>query len=218
MSMKENWDRWAESDPYYAVITHPSNRGGDNKVFWESGGHAASTAKMILSLVDLNISDMKIAELGVGVGRVGSQLNKMCSGYVGIDVSDKMMAVCSKHHPELKLQNVTEPFPNVDMFYSLITLQHCEHSEMNMLIDRMFKASKVAVMFQLPDIPYAGEMPHQDEPYMPMYGAPIVKVIEQAFTHGFSPSVILRDKSVGPNEDSYCYLFTRKNPLTYEQT
>ena len=215
--MKENWDRWAESDPYYAVITDPANKGGANDLFWQSGINVADRANYLASLCGLDMSCMTVAELGVGVGRVGAGLMNLCKEYTGIDVSSKMLDVCRHHHPNMKLQLVTEPFPEVDLFYSVITLQHCAPSEISILLDRMFRAAKKAVLFQLTDMPYDGVAPHQDDPYMPMYGAPIIKVIEDAVRHNFSTSLVIKDTAAGPDIDSYCYLFTRKNTLTCEQ-
>lgn len=216
MSMKENWDRWAESDPYYSVITDPANKGGATDLFWQSGIDVANHAKFLTELCGLDMSHMKIAELGVGVGRVGAGLMSLCKDYIGIDVSDKMLDVCRSHHPSMKLQLVTEPFPEVDLFYSVITLQHCDPSEICVLLDRMFRSSRKAVLFQLTDMPYEGMVPHQDDPYMPMYGTPIIKVIEDAVKHDFVPSLVIKDTAAGPDIDSYCYLFTRKNALTCE--
>lgn len=211
MSMKENWDTWAAESPYFAVVTDPKNRDGDNEQFWASGVECANNIQKELGCVGVNISQCSAAELGVGVGRVGSNVAKLCKEYTGIDVSPKMMEVCRKHHPDLRLQEVTCEFPQVDVFFSVITLQHCKRDEIRTLIKRMLKASRVATIFQLPDIPSTVKMGECDPPYMHMYGLPVGEVISLAQETGFKPYSIRKEYSAGPKYDSYTYVFMPEN-------
>lgn len=211
MSMRENWDTWASESPYFAVITNPEYKDGDNEQFWRSGFHCASGIEKELSYVGVKLSECSVAELGVGVGRVGSQVAKLCREYTGIDVSPKMMEVCRSHHPDLKLQEVTCEFPEVDVFFSVITLQHCKHDEIRTLIKRMLRASKVAAIFQLTDIPETVKMSECEPPYIHMYGLPICEVISIAADMGFKPYSIRKESSAGPKYDSYSYVFRPEN-------
>lgn len=213
MSMKENWDTWASESPYFAVITDPEYKNGVNDNFWRSGFHCAAGIEKELNNVGVKLSDCTVAELGVGVGRVGSHVSKLCKEYTGIDVSPKMMEVCKKHHPHLRLQEVTCDFPEVDVFYSIITLQHCKHEDIRVLIKRMLAASRRATIFQLPDIPSTVKMGECEPPYIHMYGLPVGEVISLAQETGFKPYSIRKEYSAGPKYDSYTYVFMPENRI-----
>ena len=108
---------------------------------------------------------------------------------------------------------MTCDFPEVDVFYSIITLQHCKHEDIRVLIRRMLAASRRATIFQLPDIPSTVKMGECEPPYMHMYGLPICEVVAIAGEMGFKPHLIRKESSAGPEYDSYSYVFRPENKV-----
>jgi ubiquinone/menaquinone biosynthesis C-methylase UbiE len=72
-------------------------------VWSEADPVAASTISFYKGIIH-NISG-PILELGVGTGRIAIELMKKGRNVIGIDISEKMMAVCKEKTKQLKLSN-----------------------------------------------------------------------------------------------------------------
>jgi SAM-dependent methyltransferase len=77
----------------------------------------------------------KILEIGCAAGRDGEELAKMGYGYVGTDVSKKLVQLAKKNHPDLDFRAVSIyelDFPQkFDGFWCVATLVHIPNKRIN---------------------------------------------------------------------------------------
>ena len=92
------WDRHAQRDPLWAILSEPSKEGGtwDAERFFQTG--AAEVASLFYQLDSHSIAMRCSAALdfGCGVGRLTQALGPHFDRVVGVDVSPKMVALARK--------------------------------------------------------------------------------------------------------------------------
>ncbi|HEX2768740.1 MAG TPA: methyltransferase domain-containing protein, partial [Geobacteraceae bacterium] len=226
--LEENWERFAQADPMWAILTDPAKKG--NK--WEPGEFFATGIKDIQGLfnylkgIDISPSLDSALDFGCGVGRITQALAMRFATATGIDIAPSMIREAKRNNRfdvncryMLNQRNDLEMFADgtFDFIYSVITLQHIRPLYIrNYLVEfmRVLKPNGILV-FQLPsrlygvptplqEIDYAIE-PTSKEPRMEMHGIPKEELIEFIEEHGGKAVDIIPDRSLEPAWESYRY-------------
>jgi SAM-dependent methyltransferase len=131
---RASWDRFAQSDPLWAVLSDPAKHGGR----WEEGEFFATGRAEIDALVGrlrqrgwLPDGAIRALDFGCGVGRLSRALADHAAEVVGVDVSPEMVSVARRYCDGLSCTFVqndapTLPFPpaHFGLIYSNLVLQH----------------------------------------------------------------------------------------------
>jgi SAM-dependent methyltransferase len=132
----EQWEHFAESDPYLYILT--TMKRSDPHVFWESGEQIVR--KELLPLVQLRaIRPLVALEIGSGIGRIALPLARHFREVVGVDIAPGMVkravsfagdnsvkntSFVSISGPEDFLQRTGNYAGKCDLIYSLLVFQH----------------------------------------------------------------------------------------------
>src|SRR4051812_39940850 len=135
----DDWERFAQADPYFAVLTHERFKGSelsgdDREVFFASGQQHIDGVFHVLrshfgcpERVDVTL------DFGCGVGRLLLPLARRSGLALGVDVSPTMLQVCAANARQAGLTNIellagSDALANlrrdVDLFTSVIVFQH----------------------------------------------------------------------------------------------
>jgi SAM-dependent methyltransferase len=133
------WERLAQSDPLWAILSDPAKRGGGwNLEDFLATGEAEVAALMeYVSRIAPNLPRDRALDFGCGVGRVTAPLAMHFASVVGVDISPTMIeAAKSRAHDAAERAGACEYLLNsgpkldsledgsFDFVYSSITLQH----------------------------------------------------------------------------------------------
>ncbi len=134
---KKHWEKFARTDPYWAVLTDASKKGNQWRVeeFFETG--VASVDAEIKGVL-MKHPDMRFGralDFGCGVGRLSQALARHFARVTGVDIAEPMLELARRHnrHGE-RVDYVLNTRPDLsqwpdntfDFVYSIITLQHME--------------------------------------------------------------------------------------------
>jgi SAM-dependent methyltransferase len=157
------WERLAQSDPLWAVLSDPSKRGRqwDVGLFFETGRREISLLMHQLRVLGCTPARGTALDFGCGVGRLSQALAQYFEHVVGLDVAPTMIAIAERlnrygtrvtyvenHDPHLSRFG----FHGVDLVYSDIVLQHIEPDIAAIVVEefcRILRPNGIAV-FQLP--------------------------------------------------------------------
>lgn len=133
--LRRHWERFARTDPYWAILTDPTRRHGrwrEDEFF--ATGHAMVQAHLArLEREGFVVTRQRALDFGCGVGRLTRALGETFADVTGVDVSEEMLALARRHHADrAHLRFVHNPRTDLrqfadasyDFVYSLITLQH----------------------------------------------------------------------------------------------
>lgn len=133
-----DWQRFGETDPYWAVLTHEKFRASRitadaRREFFQSGeDHLESVIRTIRDTIDVNFSPSRALDFGCGVGRVLIPLARRYPDAVGVDVASSMLREAEKNiaergvNAELVLgdEALARVHGTFDFIHSYIVLQH----------------------------------------------------------------------------------------------
>lgn len=138
-STDDDWERFAQADPYFAVLTDERFKGSDlagedRELFFSSGEQHIDDIFHVLrshfgcpQRVDVSL------DFGCGVGRLLLPLARRSGLALGVDVSPTMLQVCAANARHDGLANIellsgSDALANlrrdVDLFTSVIVFQH----------------------------------------------------------------------------------------------
>ena len=134
----QDWERFARTDPYFAVLTEPKYHGkpseSDRAEFFRSGeAHVSEILSIIRSRLHPAFAPTRALEFGCGVGRLLIPLAARFPQVTGVDVSQAMLDEARRNcdaagasHVRLvrsddNLSAIKEKF---DFVHSYIVLQH----------------------------------------------------------------------------------------------
>lgn len=134
--VKRNWEKFAQMDPFFAILTDPSKRGGkwNVKEFFDSGVKEVEGIINTIDSLGLSLHYGRALDFGCGVGRLTQPLGARFKEAIGVDISSNMVNLAMKFNtlPNCKfIVNARADlslFPDnyFDFILSLITLQHME--------------------------------------------------------------------------------------------
>ena len=133
-----DWERFGESDPYFAVLTAPEFHGRlaapEREKFFESGEtHIDAVFSVIRDRLDGSFNPTRALDFGCGVGRLLLPLAARCKEVTGVDVSRSMLAEARRNcdaagAPQVRLllsdDNLTAVNGAFEFIHSYIVLQH----------------------------------------------------------------------------------------------
>lgn len=135
-SASEQWEQFAQSNPYRYILTTPKLV--DTREFWKSGEHTIAT-EILPFLRRYNVRRHLGMELGCGIGRLVVPLASHFQRVVGVDVSPSMVqratsfardnginnvSFCAIAGPEDFLHQCGELSSSCDFLYSILVFQH----------------------------------------------------------------------------------------------
>lgn len=132
------WSRLGEDDPFYSVLTferfHQDQIAENMDEFYSSGKRDIERLALCLQRNLIQKEIRQVVELGCGVGRLTNLLGAQFPSVLGLDVSKAHLELASAHCQRQGRRNVQfrqvrsmadlEDLPKIDLFFSLIVLQH----------------------------------------------------------------------------------------------
>jgi 2-polyprenyl-3-methyl-5-hydroxy-6-metoxy-1,4-benzoquinol methylase len=137
--IQKQWEHLGGTEPYWSIVTQPHNQMAQfdqhRQQFYASGNSACQTLLASLRRCGINPARLNTClEVGCGVGRVTSYLAEVFSKVIATDVSKNHLDLARTHLAGKGIQNVElqhwltidqiGELPQVDVIYSIITLQH----------------------------------------------------------------------------------------------
>jgi 2-polyprenyl-3-methyl-5-hydroxy-6-metoxy-1,4-benzoquinol methylase len=162
---KKHWDKFARTDPYWAVLTAADKRGNQWKVdeFFRTGVESvdAEIKGVVMHYPGLRFGSA--LDFGCGVGRLSQALARHFSRVVGVDISEEMLRLARVHNQHgTKVEYVLNTRDDLsqlaseqfDFVYSIITLQHMEPVYAKRYIAEFVRVARPggAILFQVPEI------------------------------------------------------------------
>jgi len=135
--MERDWDLRAETDVLFFIRT---KRGQSEKEFWEAGyqprdekilGFNTPTYDLIIQ--NKNPKQMKVLEIGSGIGRILIPMSEIFGEVIGVDISSKIVEIAQKYIKDILnckiIQNNGKDLSlfsddYFDFCYSIIVFQH----------------------------------------------------------------------------------------------
>ena len=147
----QDWERFAQTDPYFAVLTAPDFHGklsgNARRKFFDSGvEHIDSVLSIIRERLDPDFEPQRALDFGCGVGRLVIPLAAQCDQVTGVDVSPTMLAEARVNCEQAGATNVElvlgdDDISGVrgsfDFVHSYIVLQHIPAERGEKLIKRL---------------------------------------------------------------------------------
>lgn len=133
--LQQNWDRFAQSDPLWSILTHPDKRktGWDPDEFWQTGDRQVKELVSYIDSLRIEHARGKALDFGCGIGRLTQPLCLYYQEVHGVDIAPTMIELAREHnryptscHYHLNQTDDLKLFTNnsFDLIYSYITLQH----------------------------------------------------------------------------------------------
>ena len=150
-SNRENWDRLAEHDAMWAILTDPARRGGGwtAEAFFATG---VAEADRVMGAVRSAVPHFSPAggialDFGCGIGRLARAFGARFAHVVGVDISAAMLARAEACNPEKGRITYVLGNPSgipladasVDFAYSGIVLQHVPRSMQEGYVREFFR-------------------------------------------------------------------------------
>jgi SAM-dependent methyltransferase len=194
--------------------------------FWESGITAVDKIFDKCKSLGLEIKKDGIGlELGAGVGRLTFPLAKRIEKLLALDVSVSNLAVLKEKNQffeniqPILIENLDDikKFEKIDLFISLITLQHNPPPIQEFILKNIFKTFNHGAIgvFQIPiQTPHfkfnTEEFLNSSEREMDMFSFPLSRIYEICREVDVSVVHVEQDNLAGPKHLS-CTFFIRKN-------
>ena len=232
------WSEYGHTEPYWSVVTddrwRAANMSDERALdeFYDTGGAERERLDAWLSRNAVSCgSNAVCAEYGCGVGRVTLFLARRFRSVIALDVSETHLEAARRRLRERNIRNVEYvlvrnrndllPLANIDLFYSILTLQHNPPPIVADILSCAFKGLNRGgtAFFQIPT--YSKDYSFSVQRYlrqiarngaMEMHFLPQRTVLELARTHDVFPLEIQPDWCIG-NPDrwiSSTFLMTKR--------
>jgi SAM-dependent methyltransferase len=228
-TVQRYWDRQADSDPMWAILTDPAKAGRrwDVDEFFATGVHEVAIFMEQASAWGVPVSRRTALDFGCGIGRLTQALAGHFEQAYGVDVSPKMIELAKTHNRRgARCEYVCNPATNlgefetgsIDMVYSWITLQHMRpgHARRYMREFLRVLAPGGLLLFQYPSKPIGLRFRFTRWKALlsrprPMYmnGLDREEVIELLERGGGRVLNVQQDDESIPGYHSFCYAVTR---------
>ncbi|MBY0531534.1 MAG: class I SAM-dependent methyltransferase [Xanthobacteraceae bacterium] len=145
--IREVWERHAQSDPYFSVLTAPKytpQNLSDEAIeeFYQSGFGVADGIKKTFAANGIALNqNHEVLDLGCGLGRNCEPMRSLFARYIGIDISSGHLEIartrCSKFS-NVEFQHLSDYVKSsrrFDVFFSRLVLQHNPPPVIEWLLD-----------------------------------------------------------------------------------
>jgi ubiquinone/menaquinone biosynthesis C-methylase UbiE len=167
---RRHWDKMAETDPLWAVLTSPDKKGNRWQIdeFFASGRETVAAELKGVRARYPGLKSGAALDFGCGVGRLTQALALHFERVTGIDISEKMLALARDYNQQgERVQYLHNANPDLrlladnqfDFVYSIITLQHMEPVYARRYIAEFVRVAAPGgvILFQLPSQRPPGE-------------------------------------------------------------
>jgi SAM-dependent methyltransferase len=154
--IENTWSKLGSEDPYYSVITDPRYRRAEMSdagvlyEFYNSGKGDVERLERWIERSALALKpDAVLAEYGCGVGRVTQWLARRFASVIAVDISQSHLDLAARQAREAKIDCVRfmkignrqdlELLRGVDIFYSVIVLQHNPPPVIHTILEAAFR-------------------------------------------------------------------------------
>lgn len=163
---RTQWETLGATDPYWAVLSFPSKRGGkwEAAEFFETGRR--EIAEVLTRLEELGAQPKRgtALDFGCGVGRLSRAMSGHFGRVIGIDISESMLkearsansAFANIEFVHNEVENLDQiPSRSVDFVYSNIVLQHMPAARQRVFVKEFCRVLSPggALVFQTPSRP-----------------------------------------------------------------
>ncbi|MBW4473318.1 MAG: class I SAM-dependent methyltransferase [Stenomitos rutilans HA7619-LM2] len=154
MGTDQEWEKWGQVDPYFAVLTHAKFRTGNltqeaKAEFFESGkDHIRHVLEVCRQHLDQGFTPKRALDFGCGTGRIVIPLAKIAEQVVGLDVSDSMLGEASQNCEEYSMNNIiliksddslSSLSGKFDFIHSFLVFQHIAPSRGKHILINLLK-------------------------------------------------------------------------------
>ena len=222
-SIRRNWERFGNDDPFWAILTHPDKQGNkwQEKEFFSLGEEEVEYFVQLISKWNPSHKLTRALDFGCGVGRLTYPLSKYYKEVIGIDIAKSMILKARQFNYQRSCQFIHNARSDLKIFHgrsfdlvlSRLTLQHMPPVCMRKYIKEFHRILDVAgvCLFQLPDTDLPDEQPAEEtEPRMEMHGTPKQKMVNFLQSIGFRVLLILEDDPITNEVSSYIYLLRKE--------
>lgn len=160
---RRHWNKLAQSDPLWAVLTSPEKKGNRWQIdeFFADGRNTIAAAIKYLDEHAAGGRRGTALDFGCGVGRLTQGLALHFGRVTGVDISEEMLVHARRYNQHGDRVNYVHnaradlhPFASdqFDLVYSLITLQHMEARYARAYIREFVRIAAPAglILFQIP--------------------------------------------------------------------
>lgn len=160
---RRNWERFARTDPLWAVLTEPGKAGNRWTVdeFFATGRRVIDAELARVREHHPRLAMGRALDFGCGVGRLSQALAAHFGKVTGVDISSEMLALAAQHNRHGgRVSYVHNTRPDLagfadgsfDFVCSLITLQHIPPVHVRTYLAEFLRvcAPGGAVLFQMP--------------------------------------------------------------------
>lgn len=159
-----NWNALAELDPLWTILSEPEKKFGkwNPAAFFSTGEREAKRVLAMCKVHNISISFGKLLDFGCGVGRMTRGFSAFFNSCVGIDVSEKMVALAREFNSGIPRCDfivndaLVLPFADktFDFVFTVLVLQHLPTK--SLIFQYLGELMRVAkddgvVVFQLPN-------------------------------------------------------------------
>jgi SAM-dependent methyltransferase len=137
--LKDNWNRFAETDPLWAILTDPGKKGNkwESEEFFRTGREHVDRLIGYLKSLNVEIGGSRALDFGCGVGRIAQALAPYFPYVTGVDISSSMIELAKRYNAHgTRCEYRANETDDLGMFRdgefdflcSFITLQHMDPS------------------------------------------------------------------------------------------
>ena len=162
-ALRRHWDRLAQQDPLWAVLTDPGKRDGgwDVDQFFRAGTEELSAVLQRAARLGIAVSRRRALDFGCGVGRVTQAMAGSFERCDGVDISASMLQLARRHNRDparcsyhLNVADDLRLFPDAafTFVFSTLVLQHIAPAYTSGYIKELLRvlAPGGLLVFQLP--------------------------------------------------------------------
>lgn len=131
---QRHWERLAQSDPLYAVLSEPSKRGRrwQEAEFFATGEAEIAELARRAGALGLSLGGRRALDFGCGVGRLTQALAGLYAEALGVDASPSMLELARAYDRRGRCRFALNQAPDLaafpgghfDLVYSNLVLQH----------------------------------------------------------------------------------------------
>ncbi|TCP57168.1 methyltransferase family protein [Tamaricihabitans halophyticus] len=162
--LRTTWEKLGETDPLWAVLSHPQRRGGrwQPEEFFAHGQDTIKRTVAALAERGLRLGQ-RVLDFGCGVGRLSNALTAYAEEVTGVDIAESMIELAkeyNQHGDRIRFVHYPGgalPFPDAsfDSAISLLVLQHAPpETQLAALLElrRVVRPGGV-ILVQIPGLP-----------------------------------------------------------------
>ncbi|MBX2856635.1 MAG: class I SAM-dependent methyltransferase [Rhodobacteraceae bacterium] len=228
--IKAYWSGRGEIDAEFSVLTNPKfaadNIEKNRKEFYAIGEQDIQTLAAFFKRNNEPLDQVRSAiDFGCGVGRVSAAMARRFDKVIGVDISPGHLRKAETWFESQNLTNgtfvhlsdldVIETLPEVDLFYSLIVLQHNPPPVMYEMLKRLLRRVRNGgyALFQLPtycsDYSFIWDEYFTTEPKMEMHSLPQRYVFEALQSAGYRVIECHQDRRASAKHMSHTFFAQR---------